>query len=586
MNTMTQPVQHKVLIANRGEIAVRIIRACKDCALSSIAIYADPDADALFVRMADEAWALSGVSATETYLHMDKILHIARRAGATMLHPGYGFLSERADFARAVQAAGLIWIGPDPDTIGQLGDKVQARKIALSCGAPLVKGSAGPLTSAAEAIAFARTCGLPIAIKAAFGGGGRGLKVAWQLTEIEPLYHLAVAEAKAAFGRGECYVEQYLDCPRHIEAQILADQHGNMVVAGTRDCTLQRRNQKLVEEAPAPFISDSQRQTIHQAAYDICRSAGYTGAGTVEFLLSRDGKLSFLEVNTRLQVEHPVTEETSSIDLVTEQLRIALGFPLSIKQTPQVRGHAIEFRINCEDPGRGFLPASGVITRFIAPSGPGIRLDSGVDSGSLVPASYDSMIAKLVVSAPTREQAIARARRALAEFTIEGVASVLPFHRAVLTQPEFTEELRVHTRWIETELAERLAFSPCQPPHTDSPLIRRWIELDGRRVSLGLPEGLFAVPSASAPQAVAENASACDDNGITAPVSGLLHHWLAEQGAMVHEGQTIAVMEAMKMELQIQAPATGKLQQQVAAGKLLEQGQRLGVIDKSLPPQA
>ncbi|MDU4435787.1 MAG: biotin carboxylase N-terminal domain-containing protein, partial [Pluralibacter gergoviae] len=438
MTDLAQP-RHKVLIANRGEIAVRVIRACRDAGMASVAVYADPDADALHVAMADEAFALPGVAPKETYLNIAALLDVARRSGATMVHPGYGFLSERADFARAVQEAGLIWIGPPPESIARLGDKVQARRIALKVGAPLVKGTADPVESAREVVDFAREHGLPVAIKAAFGGGGRGLKVAWTLEEIPELFASAVSEAQTAFGRGECYVEQYLDQPRHIEAQIMADGHGCVVAVGTRDCSLQRRNQKLVEEAPAPFISDAQREAIHRSAVAICREAGYVGAGTVEFLLSRDGTLSFLEVNTRLQVEHPVTEETAGVDLVLEQLRVAQGLPLSIRETPAPRGHALEFRINAEDAGRGFLPTPGAVTRFAPPSGPGVRVDSGVESGGSVPGSYDSLMAKLIVTGATREQAIARARRALAEFQIEGVASVLPFHRAVIEEPDFTD---------------------------------------------------------------------------------------------------------------------------------------------------
>ncbi len=428
----------KVLIANRGEIAVRIIRACRDHGLQSVAVYADPDVDAPFVALADEAYGLSGSRPAETYLDIDKLIAIAAKSGADAVHPGYGFLSERAEFARAVQNAGLIWIGPDPHVIEALGDKVEARRIATSVGAPLVAGSDGPVESAAEVIAFAEQHGLPVAIKAAHGGGGRGLKVAWKMEEVAELYESAVREAKAAFGRGECFLERFLDRPRHIEAQVLADKHGNVLVLGTRDCSLQRRNQKLVEEAPAPFLTDAQRHEIHDAARRICAAAGYSGAGTVEFLLGVDGTISFLEVNTRLQVEHPVTEETTGIDLVIEQFRIADGLPLEVTETPAPRGHSIEFRINAEDPGRGYLPTPGKITAFAPPSGPGIRLDSGVVSGSTVPGTFDSLMAKLIVTGATREQALARARRALAEFRIEGVATVLPFHRAAIASSDFT----------------------------------------------------------------------------------------------------------------------------------------------------
>ncbi|MFN7104048.1 MAG: acetyl/propionyl/methylcrotonyl-CoA carboxylase subunit alpha, partial [Pseudorhizobium sp.] len=447
----------KVLIANRGEIAVRIIRACKDYGLASVAVYADADVGAHFVAQADEAYALDGASAKDTYLDIDKLIAIARRSGADAVHPGYGFLSERAEFARAVIDAGLIWIGPDPQVIEALGDKLEARRIAQRVGAPLVAGSEGAISSAAEALAFAKRFGLPIAIKAAHGGGGRGMKVARHLDEVEEMFLSATREAVAAFGRGECFVEQFLDRPRHIEAQVLADRLGNVLVVGTRDCSLQRRNQKLVEEAPAPFLSPEQREKIHAASRDICAEAGYTGAGTVEFLLSADGMISFLEVNTRLQVEHPVTEETTGLDLVIEQFRIAEGLPLSTTETPLPRGHAIEFRINMEDPGRGFLPSAGEITKFAAPSGPGVRLDSGVASGCVIPPMFDSLAAKLIVWGADRGQALARARRALGEFRIEGVPSVLPFHRAVVDHPDFAgDSFRVHTRWIETDFAGTL----------------------------------------------------------------------------------------------------------------------------------
>ncbi|MCT4701379.1 ATP-grasp domain-containing protein [Enterobacteriaceae bacterium H20N1] len=571
--------QHKVLIANRGEIAVRIIRACRDYGAQAVAVYADPDADALHVRMADEAWALPGVSSTETYLNINALMEIARRSGATMVHPGYGFLSERAEFARAVQAAGLTWIGPQPETIEKLGDKVQARKIAMEVGAPLVKGTADPVNSAGEVLDFAVTHGLPVAIKAAFGGGGRGLKVAWKIEEVEELYHSATREALSAFGRAECYVEQYLDRPRHIEAQIIADRHGNVVVLGTRDCSLQRRNQKLVEEAPAPFITESQREKIHTAARDICAHAGYVGAGTVEFLLSRDGTLSFLEVNTRLQVEHPVTEETTGLDIVVEQLRIAEGLPLSIKETPVPRGHSFEFRINAEDAAKGYLPTPGNITVFRAPGGPGIRLDSGVDAGSTVPGSYDSLMAKLIVTGSTREQAIARARRALREFEIDGVASVLPFHRAVMDDADFTEEFAIHTRWIETDFAGRIEFAPRQVAKPDEALSRSWIELDGRRVQLGLPARLFSGLALSEPhKTVTTTSEPANEAAIEAPISGVLHSWLAQEGKAVQQGDVIAVMEAMKMEVQVVAHRSGKLKRQAETGNTYDAGNLLGEI--------
>lgn len=566
----------KVLIANRGEIAVRVARACRDYGVASVAVYADPDADALHVRAADEAWALHGVRPADTYLDIAKLLDIARRSGADAVHPGYGFLSERAEFARAVMQAGLTWIGPRPETIEALGDKVAARKIARQVGAPLVAGTAEPVQSAEEVMAFARAHGLPIAIKAAFGGGGRGLKVAWKMEEVAELYDSAVREATAAFGRGECFVEQFLDRPRHIEAQVLADQHGQVVVLGTRDCSLQRRNQKLVEEAPAPFLTDAQRTSIHRAAQAICAAAGYVSAGTVEFLLSRTGQISFLEVNTRLQVEHPVTEETTGVDLVVEQLRIADGLPLSLTETPVPRGHSIEFRINAEDPGRGYLPTPGRIEHFAAPSGPGVRLDSGVAAGSVIPGSFDSLMAKLIVSGATREQALQRARRALAEFQIEGVASVLPFHRAVVQDPAFTAEqgFGVHTRWIETEMQQDFTAALRPVPVQEQPLQRTWVEIDGRRVTLGLPASLLqgvAQTATSAP--VSTTAAAVQDGDVLAPMAGSLIAWKVAEGETVDAGAVIAVMESMKMESPITAPRAGRVAQQVVAGSSLQPGQ-------------
>ncbi|NLY27385.1 MAG: ATP-grasp domain-containing protein [Alcaligenaceae bacterium] len=572
----------KVLIANRGEIAVRIARACRDYGVRSVAVYADPDADALHVRAADEAWALQGSRPAETYLDIAKLIGLAHASGADAVHPGYGFLSERAEFARAVQDAGLTWIGPDPATIEALGDKVAARKIALQVGAPLVVGTAEPVKSSAEVLAFAEEHGLPIAIKAAHGGGGRGLKVAWRSEEVAELYESAVREATAAFGRGECFLEQFLDRPRHIEAQVLADRHGNVVVVGTRDCSLQRRNQKLVEEAPAPFLSDEQRARIHQSARDICAAAGYVGAGTVEFLLSRDGQISFLEVNTRLQVEHPVTEETAGIDLVIEQLRIADGLPLSFTETPPVRGHSFEFRINAEDPGRGYLPTPGLITRFEAPSGPGVRVDTGVTGGSMVPGSFDSLMAKLIVTGATRQQALARARRALQEFTIEGVASVLPFHRAVVNDPAFhgEEGLGVHTRWIETEMSTH--FEAVDRPDTSEnmTLLRTFIEIDGKRVRLGLPSNLALQHAGANPGAPAapEPVAIAAPGDVPAPLSGSLVAWKKADGDTVAAGEIIAVMEAMKMETSVHAPYAGTLECLAKAGETVASGQLVGRI--------
>jgi len=568
----------KVLIANRGEIAIRIARACRDYGVRSVAVYADPDADALYVQAADEAHALPGTRPAETYLDIAQLIAAARASGADAVHPGYGFLSERAEFARAVLAAGLVWIGPRPETIEALGDKVAARRIAAQVGAPLVAGTEGPVESAAEVLAFAEQHGLPVAIKAAHGGGGRGLKVAWQMDEVAELYESAVREATAAFGRGECFLEQFLDRPRHIEAQVIADQHGRVVVVGTRDCSLQRRNQKLVEEAPAPFLTDAQRDHIHRAARDICAAAGYISAGTVEFLLGRGGQISFLEVNTRLQVEHPVTEETAGVDLVLEQLRIADGLPLSFTETPAPRGHSLEFRINAEDPGRGYLPSPGRITRFDAPSGPGVRVDSGVAAGSSVPGSFDSLLAKLVVTGATRAQALARARRALAEFEIEGVASVLPFHRAVVEDPAFAGEegFGVHTRWIETEMQASFEPAPRPDGQEGGALLRTFIEIDGRRVRLGLPAGLAlaqlggAPASAAAPTPAAPTAAPGD---VAAPLTGTLVAWQRHSGDAVQAGEAIGVMEAMKMETTLHAPVAGTLQCLAEPGQLLSAGQ-------------
>ncbi|OTA15519.1 pyruvate carboxylase [Xenorhabdus vietnamensis] len=574
-------VSKKVLIANRGEIAVRIIRACRDYGIQTVAVYADVDINAQHVQLADEAYALGGNSPAETYLNISRLLDLAKRSGSTMVHPGYGFLSERAEFARAVIEAGLIWIGPNPETIDELGDKVKARKIAQKVGAPLVVGTSEPVKDVQEVVAFAEQHGLPIAIKAAFGGGGRGLKVAWRLDEVAELYHSAVREATAAFGRGECFIEQFLDKPRHIEAQVIADKQGNVVVLGTRDCSLQRRNQKLVEEAPAPFLTQEQRKRIHQSAKAICAEANYVGAGTVEFLLSADGTLSFLEVNTRLQVEHPVTEETTGIDLVIEQLRVAEGYPLSIQETPMPRGHSFEFRINAEDAGKGFLPTSGTISEFTPPSGPGIRLDSGVVNGSTIPATFDSLMAKLVVTGATREQAISRARRALREFRIRGVASVLPFHQAVMERSDFvsSDAFHVHTRWIETDFANELDSSPRQSVTEDKDITRTFIELDGRRYELGLPPDLLAgfaqlapatSPSLPLVQAAAKEKTPIDSRQVKAPISGILHSWLVTENEPVNEGDVIAVMEAMKMEIQIHAHRSGKISFCAQAGDYLD----------------
>lgn len=549
----------KLLIANRGEIAVRIIHACRDMGISSVALYADDDIGSMHVELADEAWGLAGATASETYLNIPAIIEVAKKSKATMVHPGYGFLSERAEFAQAVIDAGLKWVGPSPSAIEKLGDKIEARKIAASVGAPLVQGTQDPLNNADEALEFAKQFGLPIAIKAAFGGGGRGLKVAWKLEEVKELYESAVREAKAAFGRGECFVEQYLDKPRHVEAQVIADQHGNIVVLGTRDCSLQRRNQKLVEEAPAPFISDEIYQQILTSAKNICQAANYVGAGTVEYLLSRDGKLSFLEVNTRLQVEHPVTEETSKVDLVVEQIRVAQGHELSIKETPKAQGHAIEFRINAEDPARGFIPAFGVLSLFEAPFGNGIRVDTGVRTGSLVSSHFDSLMAKLIVTGPTREVAIARAKRALKQFKIEGVASVLDFHRAVLNELDFTDEFNVHTRWIENDFKQELKPTKRSIPNHQQPMLLSYIEIDGKLHRLGLPAGMFAQGPATAAQAQTAEPEVSAEH-LLAPINGVISTWKVENGEQVTEGQVVAIMEAMKMEVQVLAHRSGVIQ--------------------------
>ncbi|OCG10384.1 acetyl/propionyl-CoA carboxylase subuit alpha [Gilliamella sp. App6-5] len=581
MSENNQKITHKVLIANRGEIAVRIIRACRDMGFLSIAIYADADIDALHVQMADEAYGLSGNLPSETYLDIDKIIAIAKKSGATMVHPGYGFLSERVEFAKAVQNAGLIWIGPNPETIEILGDKVRARQLALQVGAPLVAGTKQPVQDVKGVVEFAHAHGLPIAIKAAFGGGGRGLKVAWQMEEVEELYHSAVREATTAFGRGECFLEQFLHNPRHIEAQIIADTLGHVVVVGTRDCSLQRRNQKLIEESPAPFLTEPLEQQIIQASIDICTKANYVGVGTVEFLLSQDGKLSFLEVNTRLQVEHPVTEETTGVDLVIEQLRIAQGLPLSINQTPKPRGHAIEFRINAEDVANGFLPVAGTITRFDAPSGPGVRLDSGVFAGSVIPPMFDSLIAKLIIVGNNREQAIARARRALAEFSIEGVASVLPFARAVIEHPDFCDDFKMHTRWIETELTATITPAKRQIPQKEIALTHTFIEIDGKRCKLGFPAQLFAGLSLQTEANLDTSSSVKEEISeliVQSPVSGSLFKWVMNDNQSVNAGDVIAIMEAMKMEVQVIAHRNGVLKQTIKEGNYVNAGSPVAEI--------
>ncbi|MEU4536083.1 biotin carboxylase N-terminal domain-containing protein [Streptosporangium sp. NPDC023825] len=565
---------HKVLIANRGEIAVRIARACKDAGLASVAVYADQDLDALHVRVADEARALGGETPAETYLDVDKLLGVAAEAGADAVHPGYGFLAENAGFAQAVIDAGLTWIGPPPAAITALGDKVQARHIAQKVGAPLVAGTKDPVSGSEEVVAFAAEHGLPIAIKAAYGGGGRGLKVARTLEEIPELYDSAVREAVTAFGRGECFVERYLDRPRHVETQCLADAHGTVVVVSTRDCSLQRRHQKLVEEAPAPFLSPEQLDLLYTSSKAILKEAGYVGAGTCEFLVGQDGTISFLEVNTRLQVEHPVTEEVAGVDLVREMFRVADGEELGYGD-PVLRGHSIEFRINAEDAGRGFLPAPGTITRMSAPSGPGVRLDAGYEAGMTVPQSFDSLIAKLVVTGATRAQALERSRRALAEFEIGGMPTVLPFHRAVVADPAFTgDPFSVHTRWIETEFDNTITPYEGEPDAAEEPGERERItvEVGGKRLEVVLPPG-FAAGNAGAAGSAGSTAAgraskaprrgggvarkAASGDSLVSPMQGTIVKVVAADGDTVAAGDTIVVLEAMKMEQPLAAHKAG-----------------------------
>jgi acetyl-CoA/propionyl-CoA carboxylase biotin carboxyl carrier protein len=587
----------KVLIANRGEIAVRIVRACRDAGLSSVAVYAEPDLDALHVTMADEAYALEGQTAADSYLNIEKILKRAADAGADAVHPGYGFLAENAAFARAVIDAGLTWIGPPPAAIDALGDKVAARRIAQEVGAPLAPGTDGPVSGVDDVDAFVARHGLPVAIKAAHGGGGRGLKVVTSAAEIGEMYESAVREAVAAFGRGECFVERYLERPRHVETQCLADAHGGVVVVSTRDCSLQRRHQKLVEEAPAPFLSSEQVTLLYDASKAIMLRAGYTGAGTCEFLIGQDGTISFLEVNTRLQVEHPVSEEITGIDLVREMFRIADGQELGYGD-PATHGHAIEFRVNAEDPGRGFLPAPGTITRWRQPSGPGVRVDAGYGPGMTVPQAFDSLLAKLIVTGANRQQALERARRALAEFEVGGMPTVLPFHQAIVRDPAFTSEpFSVHTRWIETEFAGSI------PPYSgplgqagDAGAGGGWpereritVEVQGKRLEVVLPAGLGRTGAVAAPRAAGPGAAAGrsrrpaqpgagrgDGDTLTSPMQGTIVKIVAGEGQRVSAGDPIVILEAMKMEQPLTAHKDGtvtglavKVGQTVAAGEAL-----------------
>ncbi|MDR4533577.1 biotin carboxylase N-terminal domain-containing protein [Glutamicibacter sp. PS] len=587
MNPLT-----KVLVANRGEIAVRIIRAARDEGIESVAIYADSDREALHVRLADEAYALGGTTAGESYLRIEKILDIAERSGADAVHPGYGFLAENAEFAQRVIDAGLTWIGPSPEAIDKLGDKVQARHIAEKVGAPLVPGTKDPVASADEVYAFADEHGLPIAIKAAYGGGGRGIKVVRDRAEIGELYESAVREATAAFGRGECFIERFLDAPRHVETQCLADSAGNVVVVSTRDCSLQRRNQKLVEEAPAPYLSDEQVSRLYEASKAILKEAKYVGAGTCEFLVGQDGVISFLEVNTRLQVEHPVSEEVTGLDLVREQFRLARGEQLGYDD-PEIRGHSFEFRINGEDAGRGFMPTPGTITAMNTPSGPGVRIDSGIEAGETVSGNFDSMISKLIITGPTREVAAQRARRALEEFTIEGMPTVLPFHRAVMSDPAFIPEegpFSVHTRWIETEFSADIApFTPTGAADAEeAERTAITVEVGGKRLEVTLPASLGQVSEALAAKNGAKKkrkntrkagAAAGGGNELLSPMQGTIVKVGVANGDEVAEGDLIVVLEAMKMEQPITAHRAGVVEGlEVSPGETLSAGAVIATI--------
>jgi acetyl-CoA/propionyl-CoA carboxylase biotin carboxyl carrier protein len=545
----------RVLIANRGEIALRVIRACKDHGLESVAMYSEEDRDALHVKNADFAYSLEGVVAKDTYLNIPKIIALAKQAEADAVHPGYGFLSENADFAQAVIDAGLIWIGPPPAAISALGDKVSARRIAAAAGAPLVAGTKDPVETADEVIAFAKEHGLPVAIKAAFGGGGRGLKVARTMEEIPELYASAVREAIAGFGRGECFVERYLDKPRHVETQVLADKFGNAVVVSTRDCSLQRRHQKLVEEAPAPFLTDAQNEELYRSSKAIMKEAGYVGAGTCEFLVGLDGTISFLEVNTRLQVEHPVSEEVTGIDLVRQQFRIAMGEELGFED-PVIRGHSIEFRINGEDPGRSFLPAPGRITEWQIPTGPGVRVDAGFRKGDVIGGNFDSLLAKLIVTGATREEAIQRSRRALAEFEIQGLATALPFHRAILEDSNYTENFKVYTSYIENEFVNEIPAYASEPIDTQTRAAAEKLvaEVNGKRFEILVHAPEPVVKRHRAKQASASGASG---DGLPSPMQGTVVKIAVEEGQIVEAGDLIIVLEAMKMEQPLNAHKRG-----------------------------
>jgi len=547
----------RVLIANRGEIAVRVIRACRDHGIESVAIYSDEDRDAIHTKSADFAFSLNGTTATQTYLDITKIISAAKASGADAVHPGYGFLSERADFAQAVIDAGLIWIGPPPAAISALGDKVSARRIAAKAGAPLVAGTKDPVAGHEEVTAFAKEHGLPVAIKAAFGGGGRGLKVAHTMEEIPELFASAVREAIAGFGRGECFVERYLDKPRHVETQVLVDKHGHAVVVSTRDCSLQRRHQKLVEEAPAPFLTDAQNEELYRSSKAIMKEAGYVGAGTCEFLVGHDGTISFLEVNTRLQVEHPVSEEVTGIDLVREQFRIAMGESLGFDD-PVIRGHSLEFRINGEDPGRSFLPAPGQITKWNLPTGPGVRIDAGFKNGDTIGGNFDSLLAKLIVTGATRKEAIERARRALAEFEVDGLATAIPFHRAILQDPAYTEDFRVYTSYIENEFKNEIpAYLATPLPVTTRVAAEHLVaEVNGKRfeVKLHTPE-----PVVKRHRAKQSKIGGASGTGLTSPMQGTVVKVAVKIGQQVEIGDLVIVLEAMKMEQPLIAHKAGTI---------------------------
>ncbi len=575
---MSKPLS-KVLIANRGEIAVRVIRACKDAGIGSVAVYAEPDRDAQFVRLADEAYSLDGATPADSYLSIEKIIAVAQRSGADSVHPGYGFLAENSAFAQAVLDAGLIWIGPSPEAIDALGDKAKAKQIAQKANAPLAPGTKEPVKDAEEVVEFAKANGLPVAIKAVYGGGGRGLKVARTLEEIPDLYESAVREAVAAFGRGECLVEKFLDKPRHVETQCLADTHGNVVVVSTRDCSLQRRHQKLVEEAPAPFLTSEQLDRLYESSKAILREAGYVGAGTCEFLVGQDGTISFLEVNTRLQVEHPVSEEVTGLDLVREMFRIAAGEELGYGD-PEIRGHSIEFRINAEDAGVNFMPAPGTLSRWHAPSGPGVRVDGGYEAGETIPGSFDSLIAKLVVTGRDRTQALERSRRALAEFVVDGMPTVIPFHQAVVDDPAFVGDpdagdvgrFDVYTTWIETEFDNRI------PPYSgeraeagdsgsDGDRQKVTVEVGGKRLEVVIPAGLGGLAAGTGGGAAAKGkpkraggkkaGAAVSGDAVASPMQGTIVKIAVEEGQAVAEGETIVVLEAMKMEQPLKAHKAG-----------------------------